>query len=148
VRWRRLTPEILARGGNSGVHLRRKFWPGGRNSGPSEIFILKILARNSGPLLRVAPQLERKDLAKICRAGNSRISDPQKFWLLRIFGPFLQAAPKPFIRELTEFLRARNYGISGPRKFCQIRIFSSFTKHCTTTFCKGFSQISKGRKFV
>jgi hypothetical protein len=88
------------------------------------------------------------DLAKIRRAGNSGISGPRKFWLLRISGPFPKAAPQPFVKDLAEFLRARNYGISGPRKFCQIKIFGSFTEHCTTTFYKGLSRISKGRKFM
>jgi hypothetical protein len=108
-----------------GFHLRRKFRPGGGNSAPPKIFI----SENAGPLLQVAPQLERKDLAKIHRAGNSRISGPRKFWLLRISGPFLQAAPQPVVKDLAKFLRAGNYEISGP-----------FTEHCTTTFCKGLSQ--------
>jgi hypothetical protein len=117
-----------------GFHLRRKFRPGDGNSGPPKIFILKIPARNFGPLLKAAPQLERKDLAKICRP--------------RISGPFLQAIPQPFVKDLAKFLRVRNYGISGPRKFCQIRISGPFTERFTTTFCKGLSRISKGQKFM
>jgi hypothetical protein len=134
-----------------GFHLRQKFWPGGRNSvlgveilAPRKFSFLKIPAKNSGPLLKVAPQLERKDLAKIRRAGNSRIFGTRKFWLLRISSPFLQAAPQPFVKDLAEFLRARNYEISG-----------RFTECSTTTFCKGLSRIEfpaprnfvQGRKF-
>jgi hypothetical protein len=47
----------------------------GGNSGPPEIFIQKIPSRNSGPLQKVAPQLGRKDLAKIRRARNSGFSE-------------------------------------------------------------------------
>jgi hypothetical protein len=50
-------------------------------------FTLKIPARNSGPLLKVAPQLEKKDLAKICRIGNYRIFGPQKFSSYQNFRP-------------------------------------------------------------
>jgi hypothetical protein len=67
---------------------------------------MKILARNSGPLLQGAPQLGEKDLAKIRRAGNSGISGPQKFWILRISGPSLQATPQPVVKDLAEFSRA------------------------------------------
>jgi hypothetical protein len=75
------------------------------------------LARNFGPLLKVAPQLERKDLAKIPRAGNSGISGPRKFWLLRISGPFQQAAPQPFVKDLAEFLKFPAPGNSAKPEF-------------------------------
>jgi hypothetical protein len=60
--------------------------------------------------------------------------------------PLLHVAPQHSVRDLAEFLRAGNYGISGPRKFCQTRISGPFTARCTTTFRKGLSRISKGRK--
>jgi hypothetical protein len=114
---------------------------------PWKFSFLKILARNSGPFLQGAPQLGEKDLAKILRAGNSEISGPQKFWMLRISGPPLQAAPHPVVKDLAEFSRARNYELSGPQKFCQTRIYGPFTACCTTTFSKGPSRISGPRKF-
>jgi hypothetical protein len=114
-------------------------YPGNSGQGPKILPPGNFHSENSGPLLKIAPQLERKDSAKIHRAKNSGISGPWKFWLLRISGPFLQAAPQPFVKDLAEFSRARNYGISSPRKFCQIRISGPFTEHCTTTFCKGLS---------
>jgi hypothetical protein len=114
-----LPQKILARG--------RKFWGSlkaenlawGQKFRPPGNFH----SENSGPILRVAPQLKRKDLAKNCRARNSGISGPRKFWLLRISGPFLQAAPHLLVKDLAKFQRGRNYGISDPQKFCQYQNF-------------------------
>jgi hypothetical protein len=58
----------LTYGGNSGL--------GAEFLAPWKFSFLKIPAKNFGPLLQGAPQLGRKDIAKICRAGNSRISGP------------------------------------------------------------------------
>jgi hypothetical protein len=120
-----ICPLEMTYPGNSGLgaeipgfHLRRKFRPEGRKfcPPPPEIFI----SENSGPLLQVAPHLERKDLAKIHSARNFGISGPRKFWLLRISSTFLQAAPQPVVKDLAEFSRARNYEIpenSGKPEF-------------------------------
>jgi hypothetical protein len=72
---------------------------------------------------------------------------PENSGFSEFLAPFPKAAPQPFVKDLAEFLRAGNYGISGPQKFCQTIISGPFTERCTTTFCKGLSRISKGRKF-
>jgi hypothetical protein len=94
-----------------GGDLPRKFRPGGRKFRgslkaeilawgqkfrPPEISIQKIPARNSGPLQKVAPQLERKDLAKIRRARNSEI-----------FGPLPESCTTSFCKGLSRIFEGQ-----------------------------------------
>jgi hypothetical protein len=99
-----------------GFHLRRKFWPGAENSGPPEIFILKILARNPGPLLKVAPQLERKDLAKIRRAGNSEIFGPPEIMVTQNFWPLPASCTTAFCKGLSQIFEGQKLWNFWPLK--------------------------------
>jgi hypothetical protein len=66
-----------------GDDLPQKFWPGGQKFRGLLKTEIPARGRNfrppykiSAPLLRVAPQLEKKDLAKFRRGGNYGISGP------------------------------------------------------------------------
>jgi hypothetical protein len=109
--------------------------------------ILEFPARNSGPYIESCTTAHDKGLCEKSRGpeimeflapGNSASSE---FPAL-----YQRVAPQHFVKDLAEFLRAGNYGISGPQKFCQTRISGPLTARCTTTFGKGLSRISKGRK--
>jgi hypothetical protein len=58
--------------GNSGVYLRRKFWPGGGIFGPPEI----IISENSGQKFRPFTA----GCTTAWRKGLSEIFEGQKFW--------------------------------------------------------------------
>jgi hypothetical protein len=122
-------------GGNSGVNLGRKFRPEGGNSGPR-----KFQTGNSGPFTESCTIARETGLSEKSRGPEIlEFSAPGNSALTEFLAPNQRVAPQPFVRDLAEFSRAGNY---------QTRISGPFTERCTTTFYKGLSRISKGRKFM
>jgi hypothetical protein len=136
-------PQKFRPGGeNSGVHLRRKFWPGGGISGPPKIFISENSGHKFQPFTAGCTTAWRKGLSEIFEGRKfwnfwpPKILDTQNFrplsascttpcckGLSQIFqaeflAPLLNVAPQLFVKDLAEFRRAGNSGIFGPRKFC------------------------------
>jgi hypothetical protein len=118
---------------------------------------LEFPARNSGPFIESCTTARDKGLSEKSRGQKIlefpapeilEFPAPENSALTEFTAPYQRVAPQPFEKDLAEFSRAGNYEIFGPRKFCQTRISGPLTARCTTTFRKGLSRISKGRKFM